>query len=599
MTTEIRNTSVSLAGLLDVLGENLYSTPIVCIRELIQNAHDACIRRKIEAKWDGRPSIQVETNLAKATIRFTDNGSGLTDQEIISYLATIGDGYTRKLRNAEHSEEAIGYFGLGFLSTFVIAEKVEFITTSYQDPSKGWRYVSKGGQKYTLEAIPATEIGSTVILHLKEDYTSFSETELVSNIVKKYCCLLPLDIFVNDDEEAINQIDVPWRLPDDTPAVRRQKSSLRFAEIFDQSFDPIVTFPIIGTKDCPVNGLLWIQDGAYYASSDNRSTTIFIRSMHLTDECKDLLPAWAGFIGCVIDTPMLTPTASRESVQLNTNFDTLREHVKATLVAALANIAKQKDANWRRTMSRHSASLLGAAVSDPILFDAMNQQLTVPTSEGDLMASEIIKRSGVNKIRLSLDINTGYETLISNALGIPIVHGYRYGVATFCRQLETVMNVEVITIGSSEANTELFPEHAVDELTKTELLKYFGNDNTKTIISSFEPNCLPLILAKDQDAMLKKRIESDKMDQQVGAAALMMARQFTGSMEIECEYYLFLNYDNDLIRDFCDYGPQQKQSASQVLLKIGELLSGDESLENIAIFDTLNANLATLITGNA
>jgi molecular chaperone HtpG len=263
----------------------------------------------------------------------------------------------------------VGYFGLGFLTAYVVADKVEFITTSYQDEKQGWRFVSKGGQRYQLEATTPCKIGSTVVLHLKDAFEDLAETEFIHAIIRKYCCLLPIDIYLNAclddaDDEPVNRIEVPWRLPQECPELRRQKSSLAFAQIFDNSFEPLVTFPIVGTQECPVNGLLWIQDGAHYATSDNRVTTIFIRSMHITDECKLLLPRWAGFVGCVIDTPLLKPTASRESVQEDEGFEKIRQLINKTLVEALTETAQESGPIWRRISSRHNESLLGAAISD-------------------------------------------------------------------------------------------------------------------------------------------------------------------------------------------------------------------------------------------
>ena len=84
-----------------------------------------------------------------------------------------------------------------------------------------------------------------------------------------------------------------------------------FAQVFDHSFTPITTIDLPYDEELQVRGLLWIQDGSYYDNSDNRIVSVFIRSMHVTDQCKDLLPSWAGFVGCVVDSTRLTPTASR------------------------------------------------------------------------------------------------------------------------------------------------------------------------------------------------------------------------------------------------------------------------------------------------
>ena len=121
--SSVHQTQVDLGGLMTVLGQHLYSTPIVAVRELVQNAHDSLVRRRMEdLAWQGEGKILVEGDLAAGVLRISDCGAGLTADEIHSFLATVGVGYTRKLRESSGSENLIGLFGLGFLSAFVLAE---------------------------------------------------------------------------------------------------------------------------------------------------------------------------------------------------------------------------------------------------------------------------------------------------------------------------------------------------------------------------------------------------------------------------------------------------------------------------------------------
>src|ERR1700722_7896254 len=128
-----------LPGLLKVLAEHLYSSKKVGVRELLQNAHDSCVRRKIEGSdATYKPRIELSIDNKGRTISIRDNGCGLTGDEITTYLATIGRGYTRELRerlslcSADEASQLIGQFGLGFLSAFLIAESVTLVTKSYQ-----------------------------------------------------------------------------------------------------------------------------------------------------------------------------------------------------------------------------------------------------------------------------------------------------------------------------------------------------------------------------------------------------------------------------------------------------------------------------------
>lgn len=602
MSAEIRNTQINLEGLLEVLGKNLYSTPVVVVRELVQNAHDACVRRRVESGWDGNPEIRIAANHTDNTLTITDNGSGLTREEIIDFLATIGSGYTRVLRNRTDDEDAVGYFGLGFLTAYVVADEVEFHTTSYQDDTNTWRFASKGGQQYSIDSADARETGSQVVLRLKEIFSELSDYEFLELVIRKYCCLLPIDIYLDDEDEPVNRIDVPWRMEQEGHSpLRLKKAGLEFAEVFDNSFEPIVTMPIPHDAGTRVNGLLWIQDGSYYASSDNRVTTIFIRSMHITDECKELLPEWAGFIGCVIDCSSLTPTASRESVQQDDEFIKLKAYVKKVLIGAIVDIARERGPVWRRLQSRHNQALLGACISDPALFDAMHSELTLPTSEGELTAQEIGQRSGNNQLRVAMEQAGSYEYLISRSLGIPVIYGYRFAVMQFCRELSRSGEYSLTTLGSKDSKDTLFPEHALDDGEKEIFASHFSQDNTRLVVSQFQPDCLPSVKVLDQDALLKKRIESDELDKHVGSATMMMARKFTDSLEVEHDAYLYLNYANPVIRNFCNLPEEKKKMMSGVLLAMTDLMANQnaDAGGNIAVMESLSANLLQLATGES
>lgn len=120
---EVHATRVDLSGLMTVLGEHLYSTPVVAVRELVQNAHDSCVRRRIEAgPTTDLAKIIVRVDPVAGTLSVEDTGAGLTRDEIIEYLATVGTGYTRKLRETAQADDLIGMFGLGFLSAFVVSD---------------------------------------------------------------------------------------------------------------------------------------------------------------------------------------------------------------------------------------------------------------------------------------------------------------------------------------------------------------------------------------------------------------------------------------------------------------------------------------------
>lgn len=328
-----------------VLGKHLYSTPTVAIRELVQNAHDSIIRRRMEAPEWGEPArITVTGDQARGVIRVTDTGAGLTDEEIHRFLATVGVGYTRTLRERNDDAGLIGMFGLGFLSAFVLAADVVLVTTSYQDPSRGWRYQSATGEKYSLTPVAPRPVGTEVILTLRDSFSHLASQEVLRQILSAYCILLKEPLYLAGEEVPLNPDNPPWREPEGNTRghpVWLQRKRLEFARRFDGYFEPVCTLPVAPPRDDPevdAVGLLWVQDGATYGTSDNRQLSVFGRGMLLDDDARDLLPPWAGFISGVIESNLLTPTASREDLQKDDCYHATREALEEALITGLAAV---------------------------------------------------------------------------------------------------------------------------------------------------------------------------------------------------------------------------------------------------------------------
>ncbi len=288
---ELLRTQVDLGGLMRVLGNNLYSTPHVAIRELVQNAHDSCVRRQIEDGDTFEPAIVVTPDPHARTLTITDTGAGLTRDEIVKYLATVGAGYTGKLRAEGKGDDAlIGAFGLGFLSAFVVSDRVDLFTTSYQEPDQGWHFQSRGGERYQLGPSAPGPVGTRVVLHLGESFATLANPEIVTKLLERYCCLLTFPVHPGKlDKDPVNRPSPPWRRSGDSP-LRKRRMNLDFAKRFELRFEPICTFEIEPTEKSRARGLVWIQDGATYGTSDNRNMSVFVRGMLISPDERELLP---------------------------------------------------------------------------------------------------------------------------------------------------------------------------------------------------------------------------------------------------------------------------------------------------------------------
>lgn len=575
MKESIHTTQVDLDGLLEVLGRNLYSTPSVALRELVQNAHDACERYTLEVGEERSYAIELVTNQNEFSLIIRDNGSGLTQQEIQDYLATIGTGYTRLLRNSTESSAMIGYFGLGFLSAYVVATRVEVVTRSYQTMNDIWKFTSIGGKQFTLKAFQGEEreywlnrlphSGTEVKIFLNDEFEGLSNPSLLESLVQKYCCLLPIPIFIDKADVPANNLVAPWSLDDSVSPLQQRKKQLEFAQLFEGDFEPICCITIPKDNPYQLSGIVWIQDGSSYSSSDNRNVTVFIRNMYITDEIHELLPRWAGFMGGVFESSRFTPTASREGLQKNNYYYDVIAYIKEVIVTGLRDIVLRQPEAWRRVLARHNQSLLGAALGDERLFEVTHKSLKVPTSEGMLTLPQLLKNSD-GQIYIKQELAGGYEETLCRAKMIPLVLGYLYAASQFCRQYGRIHDIPVRMLGMDDSETTLFEQAVdVDDSMKECIEELFQHPDEAILFTRFEPHYIPLVVIEDEEVKLKKRLEEDEADKRISSAALSLARLHTKTINKEKERRVYINVNNILICQLPVIDEQKRRHLSTII----------------------------------
>lgn len=578
MSTELQTTQVDLSGLLEVMGKNLYSSPSVAVRELVQNAHDACVRRRLEDPQNSQVAcIRLRTDPARQRLIIEDSGAGLTKDEIIKHLATIGSGYTRLLRDQTQTEAMIGYFGLGFLSAYIVSDKVEMYTASYREPGRAWHFISKNGQRFSIAQAEQREVGAQVILDLSQEYAELADTGYLQHLLNKYCRLLQVPIYLNDAEQAINHEPPPWRLQQQLSPLRLKKLRQRFVAETDSQFESLAEIPIQPGEGCDVAGLIWVHDGSSYSSADNRSVTVFIRGMYISDQARELMPGWSGFCSCVLESAHLIPTASREDLQKNDMYFRIQEHVYNTLVQGLIDIAQNESETWQRILSRHNEAMLGAAISDDQLFLAIHQHLKLPTSEGEFTLPELAARK--HRLLVSMEENGGYEEILCRAQKIPVIYGYRYAALSFTRKYTDFKAQTVHLLGTRQASDSLFKPAQVGARQQQLLEALFATQREKLLIVEFEPDFIPMLLIADEDALLKQRVESDEAKKRISTSALGLAKLYTQQLQDDTLAYLYLNLSSPLIQLLFEQSVAQQRQMAKLIRSFMIIVGHNENLK--------------------
>jgi molecular chaperone HtpG len=380
-------------GLIQLLAKNLYPQQDMFIRELIQNAHDSIVKRQA---MGNAPAglIEILADRHSGTVVFRDNGAGMTESEIVDYLATIGRSGTGELRaqlqqrDRTRAQSLIGQFGIGFLSAFTAAERLVVVTRSMTSGAAALRWETTGGPSYEITDSDKSDPGTDVTLHLKSDALGITNPDELRKSVQKYADSIPFPISVNGDGP-VNTMQAPWHVGYATDAERR-KAYKKWVEDRFPDF-PLEVIPVDIEAPYPVKGVLYISDRNLPNVDTPGIVDIYQARMFIKEGDRNLLPSWAKFVRGVIDSPALTPTAARDAVQEDHAHSGIRAALGRLIIQTLQRIAHDEPARFRRLVEWHHYALKGMAVEFDDFFDAISEtmifEVNVPEAHGFKMVT--------------------------------------------------------------------------------------------------------------------------------------------------------------------------------------------------------------------
>ena len=370
---------VNLGGMLDVLSNHLYKSPDVFLRELLQNGVDAVTLRQKEQpdSTGGKITITVEPG---CRLIFRDNGAGLSEEGIHRFLAVIGQSSKTELINGKIPEDYIGRFGIGLLSCFMVSDSIVIHTR----PAAGggahvWTGLPDG--TYTLEPLEECPVGTAVILTAKPGMEHYFQPRKVAELVHYYGLALPVPVYLSGDPERLNSI------PADFTGVSRSQL-LAFGEwLFEEEF--LEAIPI---QTPHISGVAYVLPYRTAPSAKGRHR-IYLKQMLLTERGDTLLPPWAFFLQCFLNTRGLRPTASREDFYEDGALSDAREEFATAVRRHLARLAEEDPDQLKGIVSIHAEAIKAMAVWDEELFRLFIDYLSFETSEG-IMTGAALKRAG-------------------------------------------------------------------------------------------------------------------------------------------------------------------------------------------------------------
>ncbi|MEL7435934.1 MAG: ATP-binding protein, partial [Chloroflexota bacterium] len=449
--------------------ESLYSSKKVGIRELIQNAHDSCVRRQVEEKNNYyKPRIDISFDLQKRSIIIQDNGSGLTEDEVTEYLSTIGRSYTRQLGenlailNPDEASRLVGQFGLGFLSAFLIAEEVILTTKSYKEGSQAVRWRSSGDVHYNVSEVDDAQVGTRVELQVKPEASFLLNERVMVDTVRTYAEFLEIPVTVESDKP-VNAMMPPWESVDPDIAMR---------EYIGRSFGHANPLAIIELEDqeisighdsvtIPLEGFLFVPPGTLASVQEYGDVNIYIRRMFITDKHMTLLPSWAKFLRGVVDCPYLQPTASREDIQQDDMFFKVQKALDEQITRGMRDIAKNDPVTWKRIVRGHRYLIMGWAVKDDVFYKEVMDIIMFSTPDGDKTLPEYLAETDNTIYYVQRRVGSQQDQLLGAGYGVPVIDAAMTLEPEFLRKY-AYMNPDVKVVHMDNDASQLLQPVAED-----------------------------------------------------------------------------------------------------------------------------------------
>lgn len=357
--------------LLKLMIHSLYSNKEIFLRELISNASDAADKLRFEGltdaalyESDSDLKIRVSYDVDERTITISDNGIGMSRQEVIDHIGTIAKSGTREFFNSLTGDQAkdahlIGQFGVGFYSAFIIADKVTLVTRrAGLTAEHGVRWESSGEGDYTLETIVKPGRGTDVILHLRKDEDEFLNGMRIRNIIRKYSDHITLPIVMKkeewsqeekknkiiDEDETINQANALWARSKNDITIEQYNE---FYKHVAHDFEPPLAYlhaRVEGKQE--YTQLLYIPARAPFDLFDRErrhGIKLYVQRVFIMDDVEKLLPNYLRFVRGVIDSNNLPLNVSREILQESKDIDLIRAGVIKKVLGLIEDLSKSED----------------------------------------------------------------------------------------------------------------------------------------------------------------------------------------------------------------------------------------------------------------
>ena len=399
--------SVQTENIFPVIKKFLYSDNEIFLRELVSNAVDATLKLQTLASMGkiqgeiGDTTIEIRLDEKKKLLVISDKGIGMTADEVERYINNIAfSGASEFLDKYKEADAAklIGHFGLGFYSAFMVSDRVEILTKSYQDaPAVHWE--CDGNTEFTLEEGKKAERGTDVILHISDDAKEFLDEIRILNLLKKYGKFLPVPVrFGNEKkwekpegEEKEKEIEVPRIINNTKPLWKQNPSELKdedyekfYRELYPYSLDqPLFHIHINIEYPFQLTGILYFPKAKERIEVQKDKIQLYCNQVFITDNVEGIVPEFLMLLHGVIDSPDIPLNVSRSYLQSDSNVKKISAHITKKVADKLEEMFKNDRADFEKKWDDIKTFMEYGVLTDEKFFERAEKFMLLKNTEGN------------------------------------------------------------------------------------------------------------------------------------------------------------------------------------------------------------------------
>lgn len=414
------NIDITTENIFPVIKKFLYSDHEIFLREIVSNAVDATQKLKTySSKGDfkgemGDLTIRIAVNKDAKTITISDRGIGMTAEEIDKYINQIAfsgaNDFLEKYKNDANA--IIGHFGLGFYSSFMVADKVEIITKSYREDAKAVKWSCDGSPAFEIDECDKAERGTDIVLHVSEDCKEFLENSKINELLQKYCRFLPVPVAFGkktewkdgkqvetEEDNIVNDTNPLWMQTPSTLKDEDYKSFYR--KLYPMGDDPL--FWIHLNVDFPfhLTGILYFPKIKSNIEIHRNKIQLYCNQVFVTDEVENIVPEFLTLLHGVIDSPDIPLNVSRSYLQSDSNVKKISTYITKKVCDRLLSIFKNDRKEYEEKWDNLKLFIHYGMLSEPDFYDKASKFSLLKDVEGKYFTyeeyRELIKENQTDK----------------------------------------------------------------------------------------------------------------------------------------------------------------------------------------------------------